>query len=65
MEHLSLVFDTFPEWDEEKKYKLDDLNMYFESPKKKIFSVDINKILGDILTMKECVVLLILNSLIL
>nr|XP_023030446.1 tetratricopeptide repeat protein 4 isoform X1 [Leptinotarsa decemlineata] len=48
-EQLYYVFENFPEWDHERKYKPDHLNVYYETSKKKIVKVDIQKTLKDIL----------------
>lgn len=49
---MSQVFETPPEWDEEQKYVVDRLNIYYETPKK-IVKVNINNSLGDILKSEK------------
>ncbi|CAG9770774.1 unnamed protein product [Ceutorhynchus assimilis] len=49
LDHLSAVFETSPEWDVQNKYKLENLNVYFENQKKKFVKVDFNESLRDVL----------------
>ncbi|KAJ8910500.1 hypothetical protein NQ315_012347 [Exocentrus adspersus] len=55
-EQLELVFEATPEWDEEKKYKSNNVNIYYETPRKRIVNVDLDKTLGDVLKMKEYII---------
>lgn len=51
MEQLVHVFETSPEWDEERKYKVNNLNVYFENEKRKNVKVDVSKTLLEILKL--------------
>lgn len=53
MEQLVHVFETSPEWDEERKYKVNNLNVYFENEKRKNVKVDVSKTLLEILKLDE------------
>jgi len=49
IEHLSIVFETCPEWDRENKYRVNNLNVYYETEKQKIMKIDVNTTLEEIL----------------
>ncbi|KAJ3652544.1 hypothetical protein Zmor_018499 [Zophobas morio] len=55
-EQLTHVFENYPEWDEERKYKAENLNVYFEDEKKRNVQVDVNKTLLEILKLKGHVI---------
>ncbi|XP_018565306.1 tetratricopeptide repeat protein 4 [Anoplophora glabripennis] len=55
-EHLALVFESFPDWDEDKKYIPGNINIYFETPRKKIISIDVNKTLSDALKTRDYII---------
>ncbi|CAH1117980.1 unnamed protein product [Phaedon cochleariae] len=56
LEQLNHVFETNPEWDTQNAYRANDLSVYYETPKKKIRKIDLEKSLGDILKSKEYVI---------
>lgn len=53
LEHLSTVFATCPEWDQQQKYKPDNLNVYYENNKKVLVKVEVTKSLAEILKLPE------------
>lgn len=55
IDQIRNVFEMLPEWDTEKKYKANEINVYFENRYGKIVSVDTNDVLGTILQHKELV----------
>jgi hypothetical protein len=56
MEQLVHVFETSPEWDEERKYKVNNLNVYFENEKRKNVKVDVSKTLLEILKLDDHII---------
>ncbi|KAJ8956073.1 hypothetical protein NQ318_016525 [Aromia moschata] len=54
--HLSEVFENCQEWDEEKKYTPQNLNVYYETSKRKIIKVDVDQTLQDVLEMEDYVI---------
>ncbi|XP_050311726.1 DNA polymerase interacting tetratricopeptide repeat-containing, protein of 47 kDa [Anthonomus grandis grandis] len=48
-DQLKIVFDTYPEWDEKREYRPDNLNVYYEDDKQKLVKVDVDKCLEDVL----------------
>lgn len=48
---MDFVFKTFPEWDEQKIYRADNLNVYFETQQQKLVRIDVTKTLEVILKM--------------
>ncbi|XP_072382348.1 DNA polymerase interacting tetratricopeptide repeat-containing, protein of 47 kDa [Diabrotica undecimpunctata] len=55
-DQLSVVFEYPPDWDDQRKYKTDQLNIYFETPQKKMKHVEHGTLLGTILKCKEYVI---------
>ncbi|XP_066257763.1 DNA polymerase interacting tetratricopeptide repeat-containing, protein of 47 kDa [Euwallacea similis] len=47
--HLNVVFETYPEWDYQKKYRPGNINVYFEDLKQKLVKVDDKKALREVL----------------
>ncbi|RZC36104.1 TPR 11 domain containing protein [Asbolus verrucosus] len=56
MEQLLHVFSDYPEWDEEKKYKAEKLNVYFENGQRENVKVDVNQTLLEILKLDSYIV---------
>ncbi|CAH2002106.1 unnamed protein product [Acanthoscelides obtectus] len=50
------VFETYPEWDEKHQYKAENLNVYFETAKKKLVQTDVNSTLKQILNLPGYVI---------
>ncbi|XP_066148808.1 DNA polymerase interacting tetratricopeptide repeat-containing, protein of 47 kDa [Euwallacea fornicatus] len=48
-EHLNIIFETYPEWDQQKKYAPGNINVYFENLEQKLVKVDDKKPLGEVL----------------
>lgn len=49
---FSKMFETYPEWDTEKQYTVDNINVYYKGRKNyKLFPLDCNKTLLEV--MKE------------
>lgn len=55
MEQMKNVFEVNPEWDVAKQYSAQNLNVYYAS-KNKVFKVDTNKSLGEIIQSKDFVI---------
>lgn len=55
-EQLEVVFNTYPEWDVKQEYKVDNLNVYFETEKQDLVRVDVSKSLKEILQDKKYVI---------
>ncbi|CAH2002107.1 unnamed protein product [Acanthoscelides obtectus] len=53
---LEGVFETYPEWDEKHQYKAENLNVYFETAKKKLVQTDVNSTLKQILNLPGYVI---------
>ncbi|VEN33913.1 unnamed protein product [Callosobruchus maculatus] len=51
LEQMLEVFEAYPEWDERQQYKAENLNVYFEMPKKKLRKVDVNATLRETLQL--------------
>nr|CAH7749184.1 unnamed protein product [Callosobruchus chinensis] len=49
LDQMLEVFEAYPEWDERQQYKAENLNVYFETPKKKLGKVDVNATLSETL----------------
>lgn len=48
------MFEVTPEWDKEKKYKPERLNVYFKNhDTEKVYLIDLKETLGDVLKKKE------------
>lgn len=52
-DQLSEVFAEIPEWDIDKKYTIENIKVYFEDKNEKVYSVPLNKTLGQILGLKS------------
>ncbi|KAK9886339.1 hypothetical protein WA026_015852 [Henosepilachna vigintioctopunctata] len=55
-EQLQQVFETSPEWDVKSLYTPYTLNIYFETPNKKLRTIKLSDTLGMVLALKEYVV---------
>lgn len=55
-EQLEVVFNMYPEWDVKQEYKVDNLNVYFETEKQDLVRVDVSKSLKEILQDKKYVI---------
>ncbi|XP_064214481.1 DNA polymerase interacting tetratricopeptide repeat-containing, protein of 47 kDa isoform X2 [Tribolium castaneum] len=55
-EQLSQVFETRPEWDCEGKYRVGNLNVYFEDKKNRIVPVDVSRTLLEVLKLEGHVI---------
>ncbi|XP_060533538.1 DNA polymerase interacting tetratricopeptide repeat-containing, protein of 47 kDa [Cylas formicarius] len=49
VDHLSVVFEQCPEWDQEKKYTLQNLSIYYEDSKGKVVKINPGSLLKDVL----------------
>lgn len=49
-DHINEIFRVPPDWDVENKYRVDNINVYFENHKsQKVFPVDVEKSLKEIM----------------
>lgn len=51
--HLETIFATYPEWDQQRQYRSDNVNVYVERENggSKLVKIDVNRSLGDLLTI--------------
>ncbi|XP_022904702.2 DNA polymerase interacting tetratricopeptide repeat-containing, protein of 47 kDa [Onthophagus taurus] len=53
VDHLHVIFENTPDWDLDKKYQINNLNVYYENPQKpSIHKVDVNLTLKEIMQEK-------------
>jgi hypothetical protein len=50
IDQLREVFSEPPDWDQDRKYTLDNIQVYFEDPNGRAHSVDKDYTLGQIIT---------------
>lgn len=55
-EQIEAMFESPPDWDEQKKYKPNHLNIYFETPRNKIRCIEQATTLGNVLRNKEYII---------
>lgn len=48
-DHVNEILRETPEWDAEKKYQPNAVNIYFKDEENRVFKVDTNKTLREIL----------------